>query len=566
MAQLKTGKATEITCCPCLGARQRTPHRACGVRLALLAWLVALVLAPGAGQAVELSPPEARYVEEHGLVTLCVDPDWAPFESINAQGAHEGIAADLLRLVAERTGLRWQLVPTASWDESLAASRDGRCQLLSFLNKTPQREEWLIFSRPLFSDVNVFITREEHPFISDPGKLAGESIAFPSGTAMEELVRRDYPNLTIHTTATEDEAIGMVAAKKADMTMRSLIVAAYTIKKQGLFNLKIAGQLPYYSNNLCIGIAGNDERLRDIVNKGIASITTAERAAIENRHVSINVQTVTDYGNLAKVLGVVLALAALGGLWAWKIKRLNAALRKEIERREELERMRDDVEQIIRHDLVTPLSGIISIPELLEGEKNLTRQQQELLHHAANSGRRMLATIRLAGALSRMEKGTYAVALADCDVLDLLRGIRANLESLFVPKRLGFTVLVDGRTAAAGERVLVRGDANLLGNLFENLIKNAAEASPVDGEVALALDTAAKTFSIRNQGEVPAGIVATFFEKYVTSGKTFGTGLGTYSARIIARAHGGDVTLDASEPGATTVRVSLPGVGGASGS
>ena len=75
---------------------------------------------------------------------------------------------------------------------------------------------------------------------------------------MEELIRRDYPNLTVHTTATEDEAISMVSAKKADMTMRSLIVAAYTIKKQGLFNVKIAGQLPYYSNNLCIGIAQGD--------------------------------------------------------------------------------------------------------------------------------------------------------------------------------------------------------------------------------------------------------------------------------------------------------------------
>jgi signal transduction histidine kinase len=522
-----------------------------------------MVLVPAAGLAVELSPPEARYVAEHGVVSLCVDPDWAPFESINAQGEHEGIAADLLQLVAGRTGLRFALAPTASWDESLAASQDGRCKVLSFLNKTPQREKWLIFSRPLFSDVNVFITREEHPFIADPGKLVGESIAFPSGTAMEELIRRDYPNLTIRTTATEDEAIHMVAAKTADMTMRSLIVAAYTIKKQGLFNLKIAGQLPYYSNNLCIGIAGDDQTLQSILNKGIASITTAERAAIENRHVSINVQTVTDYGALAKVLGVVLLLAALGGLWAWKINRLNAALRKEIEGREELERMRDDVEQIIRHDLVSPLSGIISIPELLGGEENLTAQQRELLRHVATAGRRMLATIRMTGELARMEKGTYVVARSACDVLDSIRGVRANLETLFASRRLGFTVRVDGRAVAAGDLVPVRGDANLLGNLFENLLKNAAEASPAGGEVRLDIDTAARTLSICNQGEVPGEIVATFFEKYVTSGKRFGTGLGTYSARMIARAHGGDVTLDTSAPGQTTVRVQLPGGGGA---
>jgi len=527
----------------------------------LLVWSV--LPTPARAMALDLTEQESRYVREHGTVTMCVDPDWVPFESINATGEHEGIAADLIRLVAGRTGLRFELVPTASWDESLAASKDGRCKVLSFLNKTPQREKWLIFTAPLFSDVNVFITREEHPFISDPGKLVGESIVFPRGTSMEELVRRDYPNLSILVTETENEAVNMVSAKKADMTMRSLIVAAYTIKKEGLFNLKIAGQLPYYSNNLSIGVADNDQTLRDILNKGIATITKAERAEIENRHVSINVQTVTDYGFLLKVLGVVLVLAALGGMWAYKVKRLNSALRREIAHREALERMRDDVEKIIRHDLVSPLTGIISIPELLGGQENLTRDQRELLHHVATSGRRMLATIRMTGDLARMEKGTYTVGLEDCDVLGIVQGILANLAGVIAAKGLALAVRVDGRDPRPGDRALFRGDPVLVGNLLENLIKNACEASPGKGVVELDIDTAARTAAIRNQGEVPREIVATFFEKYVTSGKAFGTGLGTYSARMMARAMGGDVELDASAPGRTTVVVRLPGSGAA---
>ncbi|MDQ7833536.1 MAG: transporter substrate-binding domain-containing protein [Desulfovibrionaceae bacterium] len=520
------------------------------------------LMAPGVGFALDLTETESHYVREHGTVSMCVDPDWAPFETINEKGEHEGIAADLLRLVSERTGLRFELVPTASWDESLAASQDGRCKVLSFLNKTPKREKWLIFTTPLLSDVNVFITREEHPFISDPGMLVGESIVFPRGTSMEELVRRDYPNLAILVTETENEAVKMVSAKKADMTMRSLIVAAYTIKKEGLFNLKIAGQLPYYSNNLSVGVADNDQVLRDILNKGIATITKAERAGIENRHVSINVQTVTDYGFVLKVLCVVLLLAALGGLWAYKVKKLNRALRKEIERREELERIRDDVEQIIRHDLVSPLSGIISIPELLGVQENLTREQRELLHHVGTSGKRMLATIRMTADLARMEKGTYQVAMGDCDLLDILTGIRANLAGLVETKRLSLAVRVDGRQPGPGEQAHLRGDAVLVGNLLENLIKNACEASPDGGVVQIGVDTAAHTVSIGNQGEVARDIVATFFEKYVTSGKKYGTGLGTYSARIMARAMGGDVELDASVPGRTTLVVRLPGSGG----
>ncbi|EKO39989.1 MAG: hypothetical protein B193_1309 [Solidesulfovibrio magneticus str. Maddingley MBC34] len=41
-------------------------------------WLLLALLAPSvaSGDAtVDLSPPEARYVAERGVVTLCVDPD-----------------------------------------------------------------------------------------------------------------------------------------------------------------------------------------------------------------------------------------------------------------------------------------------------------------------------------------------------------------------------------------------------------------------------------------------------------------------------------------------------------
>ncbi|EKO39990.1 MAG: hypothetical protein B193_1310 [Solidesulfovibrio magneticus str. Maddingley MBC34] len=64
----------------------------------------------------------------------------------------------------------------------------------------------------------------------------------------------------------------------------------------------------------------------------------------------------------------------------------------------------------------------------------------------------------------------------------------------------------------------------------------------------------------RNPGQVPPDIVETFFEKYVTRGKTFGTGLGTYSAGVILPGHGGDAVLDLGEPGQVTVRILLPGL------
>lgn len=276
--------------------------------------------------AVELSVEEQTWLAAHGPVRMCVDPDWTPFERINEQGEHEGIAADLVRLAVERTGVRLELVRTKDWDESLMASREGRCDILSFLNQTPRREEWLIFTSPIFRDSNVFITREEHPFIDDPAALSDRTIVLPSGTALEEWIRRDYPNLGVVTVPSEAEAIDMVSDRRADMTMRSLIVAAYTIRKEGLFNLKIAGRLPGFENALRIGVNRTLPQLRDILDKGVSAITPQERGRIVNQHVAINVQQGMDYSLVAKIVAGFLVLGAIGLFWHQRLRKLNAEL------------------------------------------------------------------------------------------------------------------------------------------------------------------------------------------------------------------------------------------------
>lgn len=275
---------------------------------------------------VTLTSAERAYVSEHKKVTLCVDPDWVPYERIDASGKHVGIAADLLALVSARTGIEFELVPTRDWNESLEYSKSGRCKVLSFLNQSTERSEWLIFTTPLFSDPNVFITREEHPFVSDPATLEHESIVFPEGTAMEGMIRERYPNLEIKIVKSEDEALDMVSARRSSMTMRSLIVAAYTIRKNGLFNLKIAGQLPLYVNHLRMGVSKSEGVLRNILDKGVQSITPQEKGRVINQHVAINVQTMIDPRWLFTGGGLAVVIAALWGYWTYRLRRLNAAL------------------------------------------------------------------------------------------------------------------------------------------------------------------------------------------------------------------------------------------------
>ncbi len=301
-------------------------------KIYLLILALSALSAADANVTVSLTPEEKAYIQKVGSVKMCVDPDWVPFERINEKGEHEGIAADLIALVSQRTGLKIELYKVKTWDESVAASKSGKCQMMSFLNQTPARDKWLIFTEPIFYDPNVFVTREEHSFIADPKNLSNESIALPRNTMVAERMQKEYPNIKVIGTGSEDEAVSLVSNRKADMTMRSLIVAAYAIKKEGLFNLKIAGQLPDYSNKLRIGVLKDELILRGILDKGVATLTPQEREQISNKHVTIKVQKGIDYTLVWKVVAGAFAVI-LGAIhWNRRLARFNAeisALQKE---------------------------------------------------------------------------------------------------------------------------------------------------------------------------------------------------------------------------------------------
>ncbi|ADR34168.1 diguanylate cyclase with extracellular sensor [Sulfuricurvum kujiense DSM 16994] len=292
----------------------------------LFLFLFAVIEVNAVENYVRLTPEEQAYLTQKKVITMCVDPDWEPFEIINAEGEHVGISADLISLMAKRVGLNIKLVQTKTWDETLEKSKSGQCDILSFVNQTPEREKWLIFTQPLLSDPNILITREEHSFVADLNGLDGERVALPEGTAVLERMSKDFPNLKMIPVVSEADAMEMVSEKKADMTVRSLIVAAYVIKKEGWFNLKISGQPQGYENHLRIGVLKDEKILRDILDKGIQMITPIEREEIINKHTGLVVKDGIDRKTVLQYIALTLLIAAIF-LWRYyDLKRYNAKL------------------------------------------------------------------------------------------------------------------------------------------------------------------------------------------------------------------------------------------------
>jgi len=236
-----------------------------------------------------------------------------------------------------------------------------------------------------------------------------------------------------------------------------------------------------------------------------------------------------------------------------QIERQNAELRQ-------ASAFREEVEQITRHDLKSPLSVILGVPPLMiDLYPDLNAKQRQYLGMVEKAGLRMLEMINRSLDLFKIEYGLYNLHREPVDLLEVLRDAADDSAALREALDLEVRILAGGAPVAAEQRCVAVGERHLLYCLLANLMKNAMEASPRGGAVTVDVDDADScAVRVHNRGAVPEEIRDRMFQKFVTAGKTHGTGLGAYSARLIAELHGGTISLDASEAGATTVTVSLP--------
>lgn len=232
-----------------------------------------------------------------------------------------------------------------------------------------------------------------------------------------------------------------------------------------------------------------------------------------------------------------------------------AGITEDITSRKHAEQLREDVERITRHDLKSPLSSIIGVPSFMLERGDVPEEQKEWWRSVHDAGRRMLRMINSSLNLYKMEVGTFQLQPVEVNLAAAAEEAGKDLAGVLSAFAVKLEIANDGRCFP-----VIAGDGLLVYELLANLIKNAAEASPREGRVTVsfACGNGRVSASIHNAGAIPAEIRAKFFQKYVTSGKVHGTGLGAYSARLITVTLGGHISFETSDKAGTTIKLDFP--------
>jgi signal transduction histidine kinase len=161
---------------------------------------------------------------------------------------------------------------------------------------------------------------------------------------------------------------------------------------------------------------------------------------------------------------------------------------------------------------------------------------------------------------ARLETGNLILIQGDVD-------LRAVVQTAVDCVRPGVTERHQLEVELPGKPVVVRGDTERLRRIAVNLLDNAVKYSPDGGPVRCLVgvaDDGSAVLRVRDCGiGIPDDAMERMFRRFgrIVTPQTRGipgTGLGLYLCRELARAHGGDITVQSDEGKGSTFTLSLP--------
>lgn len=220
--------------------------------------------------------------------------------------------------------------------------------------------------------------------------------------------------------------------------------------------------------------------------------------------------------------------------------------------------LRQDMVNMLVHDLRNPLSSILLATHLLKVPGFPIAKQSEKIDHIAIAATQMETMIDSLLIMAKLEAGKLTLNYTDVDLCALCSSALSNAEAIAAQKHLNLT----SELPQPGGMIQV--DATILRRVLDNLLSNAIKFSPSHSQVMLQaeyLPTGGAKIQIADSGPgVRAELHQQIFEKY-----EIGTliqnvsqiGLGLAFCKLAIEAHQGKITVADNLPQGTIFTVTL---------
>ncbi len=508
---------------------------------------------------------EQAFRTEHPVVWVGIDPKFVPFEFIDEQGIHQGIAADVLKLLSERTGLQFSYDPTLSWTQSMQRIRDRTLDMLGAVGYTEARTEFLTYLPPYLHFQRAIIVQANNTSIERFEDLEGRQVAVQEDSSHEGFLL-SYPTIQLRRYPTVQEALLAVQNGEEVAFVGNEATSVYLSKSLGLTQLKIIPLAEKGEQDLHIAVRKDWPLLASILEKGLESITPDEMSRILDRW--IRYETKVDYQFFIRLTISIafLLLVIFTVSFFWIIR-----LRREIRSREEAQRQAEQADKEkshflarISHEIRTPLNGIRGMSYLLEKTPTNTMQKRYIAA-ISSASQTMQTIINDILEYSRLQQGSFSIEQIPFCLDDVLKQCIALQTPLIKQKGLEFRLIEDPDLFQ-----YYLGDPTRLTQIIINLLNNAVKFTQ-EGAITLTVHslTCAQMHCTLVIEVSDSGIgmtkeqMETIFQPFVQADETIqrkygGSGLGLSIVQDLATKMGGTITVQSTLGIGSTFTVTLP--------
>jgi signal transduction histidine kinase len=217
---------------------------------------------------------------------------------------------------------------------------------------------------------------------------------------------------------------------------------------------------------------------------------------------------------------------------------------------------------MMSHELRTPLGAIGGYAALLEDEipGPLTDEQRKYIQRIRHNQAHLLQLVNELLDLGKIESGRMALHLEAVLVQTVVESVHSMIEPQIRASNLRLEVEPDDPS------LVFHADADRVEQIVLNLLSNAVKFTPPGGTVKIMVTAEPDQVCLRVQDTgvgIPADKLEAVFEAFVQveasrSRVHGGTGLGLAISRQLARAMGGDLTVNSAPGKGSTFSLSLP--------
>lgn len=239
-----------------------------------------------------------------------------------------------------------------------------------------------------------------------------------------------------------------------------------------------------------------------------------------------------------------------------EFRKLSRCFNQMTEELSQIELLRSDFINNFSHEFKTPMVSILGFAQLLKKGNLNASEQAEYLDIIIDEAKRLTALSTNILNLSKVESMSLLTDSTTFNVGEQIRECVVLLEKKWTEKDISFDLhLLEQK---------IDGNAQLLKQVWTNLIDNAIKFSPVKSEIILSMDKHSDTFSVTitdNGCGMDEKTQHYIFDKFYqgdSSHSSEGNGLGLALVKKIIELHHGTITVNSHPLQGSSFMVTLP--------